>query len=127
ADGKRLLVTSLGDNRTWEIDPERLRVRRTYDVGDFAGAVSPDGSTFALGSRAGQVRLLDLRSGAVRSLTGRHEGSVRRMMFTPDGHTLVTSGDDGQAIAWNVHRGTVAERLDGHSGQVWGLDLTSDG
>ena len=127
ADGERIYLTSARDNRTWEIDPDGLRVRRSYPVGDFAGAVSPDGSVFALGGQTGRVRLLDLRSGRVRSFRGRHSGSVLRAIFTPDGGTLVTSGNDGEITAWDVDRGRVAERFTGHSGEVWGLDVTADG
>jgi WD40 repeat protein/DNA-binding SARP family transcriptional activator len=127
ADGERLFLTSVHDNRTWEIDPDRLQVRRTYSVGDVAGTVSSDGKVFALGSPTGQVRLLDLRSGEVRPLRGRHEGSVVKMLFTPDGRMLVSSGNDGEVIVWDVTRGAIAERLRGHSGLIWGLDLTSDG
>ena len=79
ADGERIYLTSAGDSRTWEIDPDGLRVRRTYPVGDFAGAVSPDGSVFALGGKTGRIRLLDLRSGQVRSFRGATHGSVLRM------------------------------------------------
>ena len=127
ADGERIYLTSAGDNRTWEIEPDGLRVLRTYPVGDFAGAVSPDGSMFALGGQTGRVRLLDLRSGQVRSFRGRHNGSVLRAIFTPDGGTLVTSGNDGEVIAWNVERGRIAERFTGQRGEVWGLDVTADG
>jgi WD40 repeat protein/DNA-binding SARP family transcriptional activator len=127
ADHERLFVTSAGDNQTWEVEPDGLRVRRSYPVGDFAGAVSPDGQEFALGSQTGRVRLLDLRSGQVRSFRGRHDGSVLRAMFTPDGGKIVTSGNDGQAIVWDVDRGTVLERFDGHTGEVWALDIPADG
>ena len=127
ADGKRLFATSVRDNRSWEIDPQELRIRRTYPVGDFVGAVSPDGQLLALGSETGHVRLLDLGSGAVRSLSGRHDGSVIRLAFTPDGSRLITSGADGQAIEWDVESGSVAERYSGHSGQIWGFDLQTDG
>jgi WD40 repeat protein/DNA-binding SARP family transcriptional activator len=127
ADGGRLYLTSAGDNRTWEIDPDGLRVLRSFPVGDLAGAVSPDGSLFALGGQTGRVRLLDLRSGQVRSFRGGHDGSVLGAIFTSDGGTLVTSGNDGQVIAWDVDRGRVAERFSGHSGEVGGLDVTADG
>jgi WD40 repeat protein len=127
ADGKRLFATSVRDNRSWEIDPQELRIRRTYPVGDFAGAVSPDGQLLALGSETGHVRMLDLGSGAVRSLSGRHDGSVLRLAFTPDGSRLITSGADGQAIEWDVESGSIAERYNGHSGQIWGFDLQADG
>ena len=126
ADGERVFLTSPRENRSWEIDPERLELVRTYRVGDFAGAVSPDGQVFALGSQRGRVRLLDLRSGEVRTLRGRHDGGVQRMTFTPDAHRLVTAGN-AQVTVWDVSRGAIAERLGGHSGSIWGLDTSTDG
>ena len=127
ADPRRLFLTSLRDNRTWELDLERLAVVRSWPVGDYAGAVSPDGRTFALGSRDGGVRLLDLTSGQIRPVEGGHDGRMVRMRFTPDGRTLVTSGTDGQVLVWDVERRTIAERFAGHSRPVDGLDLTADG
>ena len=128
AGSRHVFVTSLRDNRTWELDPDPLSVVRSWPVGDYAGAVSPDGRVFALGSETGGVRLLDLGSGRIRPLRGGHDGHVFRMRFTPDGRTLVTTGSDGQVLAWDVERGTVAQRFAGHSrGAIDGLDLTRDG
>jgi WD40 repeat protein/DNA-binding SARP family transcriptional activator len=127
ADRRRLFVSSVDDNATFEIDPQRLHVRKRYAVGDQAGAVSPDGRAFALGSQAGRVRLLDLRSGAVRRFAGRQQGAIERMRFTPDGRTLVTSAADGNVIAWDVARGEIREIFPGHSGGVWGLAVSTDG
>ncbi len=127
ADRERFFLTSLRENRTWELDPEPLRVVRSWPVGDSAGAVSPDGRSFALGSEAGRVRLLDLDSGQIRRLRGRHEGPVFRMRFTPDGRTLVTSGQQGQLFAWDAERGRIAQRFEGHTGGIEGLDITGDG
>ncbi|MGH2716372.1 MAG: hypothetical protein ACRDM7_21305, partial [Thermoleophilaceae bacterium] len=127
ADRQRVFLTSPKDDRTWEVDPEPLRVVRSFPAGDFSGAVSPDGTRFALGSREGRVRLLDLGSGEIRPLRGRHDGSVLRMAFTPDGRTLVTSGGDGEVLAWDVERGSTVQRLSGHSGEIDGLDLSGDG
>ena len=76
ADRERFFLTSLRDDRTWELDPEPLRVVRSWPVGDIAGAVSPDGRVFALGSEAGRVRLLDLDSGQTRSFAGGLDGPV---------------------------------------------------
>jgi WD40 repeat protein len=125
--GGRVFLTSMRDNRTWELDPEQLRVERSWQVGDAAGAVAPDGRRFALGSLTGEVRLLDLSSGQVRPLVGRHKGRVLRMRFTPDGATLVTTGVDGQVLVWDVERGVIAERLAAHDGEINALDLTADG
>jgi WD40 repeat protein/DNA-binding SARP family transcriptional activator len=127
ADRERFFLTSLLDSRTWELDPEPLRVVRSWPVGDFAGAVSPDGRVFALGSEAGRVRLLDLDSGQTRSFEGRVDGPVVRMRFTPDGRTLVTAGELGQLYKWDVERGAIAERLSGHTGNIDGLDVATDG
>ena len=111
ADRERFFLTSLRDDRTWELDPEPLRVVRSWPVGDTAGAVSPDGRVFALGSEAGRVRLLDLDSGQTSSFAGGLDGPVYRMRFTPDGRTLVTAGELGQLSTWDVERGAIAERL----------------
>ncbi|MEP6954652.1 MAG: BTAD domain-containing putative transcriptional regulator [Solirubrobacteraceae bacterium] len=127
ADGRRLFVSSVNDDATFEIDPQRLRVLHRYPVGAAAGAVSPDGRAFALGSQAGGVRLLDLRSGAVGRFAGRHQGAIERMRFTPDGRTLVTSAADGNVIAWDVARGEIRETFPGHSGDVYGLAVSTDG
>jgi WD40 repeat protein len=127
-DRRRLFVTSQKDGETSMIDSERLRVMARWPVGDFSGTVNLDGSAFALGSQEGEVRLLDLRSGRVRSFTGRHEGAVHTMKFTPDGRTLVTSGSDGNLIVWDVAGGAIRETLAGHAaGQLWGLDVSPDG
>ena len=127
ADRERFFLTSQSENLTWELDPEPLRVVRSWPVSDSAGAVSPDGAVFALGSEAGRVRLLDLDSGQIRPLRGRHEGGVSRMRFTPDGRTLVTSSETGELFAWDVERGGIAQRFAGHTGEIGGLDLTGDG
>ena len=127
ADRRRMFLTSRQDDRTWELDTERLRVVRSWPVGDFAGAVSPDGREFALGSETGRIRLLDLTSGQVRPMADTHRGEVSRMRFTPDGRTLVTSDQDGRVLAWDVDRRSISQRFTGHSRAVDGLDLTADG
>jgi WD40 repeat protein len=128
ADGRRLFVTVPQENATYAIDPERLRVARRYPVGDLAGAVSPDGRRFALGSDDGRLRTLDLRSGRIRRLRGGHEAAIADMIFTPDGETVVSSDVAGDIVAWDVERGELRETFSGHSeGTVWDLAVSSDG
>ncbi len=128
ADRQRLFMTSAEDDQTTMIDADSLRVVQRWPAGDVVGAVSADGSAFALGSQEGDVRLLDLRSGRVRRFAGRHEGSVGAMRFTPDGRTLVTSGADGVLNVWDVARGEIREKLTGHAkGEVYGLSISPDG
>ena len=100
---------------------------KRYPAGDVAGAVRPDGRLFALGSARGGLRLLNLRSGEVRRLSGRHDAAVDSVGWTPDGRTVVSSGDDGSVIAWDVKRGELRETLSGHSEGDVDLAVSSDG
>jgi WD40 repeat protein/DNA-binding SARP family transcriptional activator len=127
ADGRRAFLTSERDDRTWEVDPRRLRIVRTYAVGAPIGVVSPDGRRFAFGGADGRVRVLDLASGRVRRLEGRHRAAVEGMQFASDGRTLLTAGDDGRVIVWDVERGARVETFAGHTGNVGGLSLSGDG
>jgi WD40 repeat protein len=126
SDRRRVFVTSEGDV-TYEIDARTLRVVRRYPAGGRAGALSADGTTLALGSQDGTVRLLDVRSGRVRRLAGRHEAAVANLALTPDTQKLVTSDGAGDVIVWDVAKGEIDERLSAHRGVVWGLTVSPDG
>ncbi len=127
ADRRSLFLTSPGDDRTWQLDTETLRVVRSWPVGGVAGAVSPDGTAFALTTESGELRLLDLASGDVRPFSGRHDDSINRVEFTPDGRRLVTADVGGNLYVWDVVRGAIAQRLPGHVREINGLDISPDG
>ena len=95
ADGDRSVVVR---------DARTLRPLRRFPALAYAGAVSPDARTFAIGGQDGSVRFLDLRTGKLRTASGRHAGAVQSAVFTPDGRFLVTVGDDANAIVWDVAR-----------------------
>ena len=96
--GNRVFITNPGEDATWEIDPAAMRVVRRHPAGGTFVAVQPDGAGIALGSEDGGVRLLDLRTGEVQALAGRHRAEVAHIVFTPDGGTLVSSGADGSLL-----------------------------
>jgi len=125
--GDRVFVSSQLDDATYALDPRTLHLRRLYRAGGLASALSPDRRTLALGSDDGTVRLLDLRSGDVRGLRGRHTANVVKLAFAPDARTLVSSGGDGDVIAWDLARRAIRERFSGHEGQVYGLAISPDG
>jgi WD40 repeat protein len=111
----RLLATS--DRAIVAIDAETFRVIRRYPVGaEDAAALSPDGRTLATDAPDGGLRLLDLASGRVRTLTGRQDQLVEPRAFSPDGRTLSTSEDGGSVILWDVKKGVTTETLEGHAG-----------
>ena len=59
ADGRRLFLTVPQDNATYAVDPGRMRVLKRYPVGESPARSVPTGASFALGSAAGGLRLLD--------------------------------------------------------------------
>ena len=109
------------------VDAATLQVRRRIPVGGFVGGLSPDGRSVALGAPNGGVSILDLRSGELRALKGRHEDRVHGLVFTPDGRTLMTRSDDGKILVWDVESGRVRETLAGHTGPVPTFTLAEDG
>ena len=110
-DGRLLVSTDRGVKA---IDAETLRVIRRYPVSGAADALSPDGRTAAIEAANGGVRLLDLASGRVRTLTGAGDEAARA--FSPDGRTLSTAEDSGNVILWEVEAGVPIETLEGHTG-----------
>ncbi len=121
----RLLVS--GADETFVVDAATLRVRRRFPVGGSTNGLSPDGRSAALGHEDGSVVVLDLRTGKLRTLAGRHEDRVQGVEFTPDGRTLASRGDDGRILIWNLRSGTVRETLTGHAGPITRLLVGDDG
>jgi WD40 repeat protein/DNA-binding SARP family transcriptional activator len=113
--------------RTYAIDPETLRVVRSYPAGGRSAGISADGRTLALGGKGGRVRLLDLDSGRVRALVGRHRAPLNAEAFAPDGRTLATGAADGTVIAWDLRTRRPTETLEGHGAGVWDEAFSPDG
>jgi WD40 repeat protein len=126
-DRRSVFATSAGDDRTYEIDADTLRVTGQWPVGGGTGAVSPDARTYALGLEDGAVRLVDLRSGHVRALPRSHHAGLQNLVFTPDGATLATGDEDGAVMTWDVATGRVRERLSGHTDAIQGMEVSADG
>jgi len=95
-------------------------------VGGFS-ANSADGATLAIGGKDGRVRLLDLASGRVQTLSGRHKAPVMDEAFSPDGRRLATAAEDGSVIVWDLREGRATETLKGHRDGVPNLAFSPDG
>ena len=107
--------------------PRTLRQVRTYRGGGRMAALAPDGRRLALGREDGSVALLDLRTGQLRTASGRHAAAVTAMSFTPDGRTLVSAGDDRRLIVWDVDAAAQRETLEGHGGRITEVAIAPDG
>ena len=121
----RLLYS--GSDETFLVDTETLRILRRVPVGGWSAGLAPDGRHAALGGEDGSVRILDLRTGKARTLSGRHEDRVQGLEFSSDGRTLATKSDDGRVLVWDVRSGTVRETLTGHTGAIPSIVGSADG
>ena len=122
------LVTSSEDDRAIVVrDAATLATLRRFQGGTWAAAISRDGRRMALGAVNGSVRLVDLRTGAVRPLSAGHAAEVLEVRFSPDGRRLLSAGDDGRVLVWDVARGELLETLQGHAGRVRGVAVGAGG
>jgi WD40 repeat protein/DNA-binding SARP family transcriptional activator len=104
------------------------RAPRAIFRGDIStAALSQDDHQLAVGRADGSVGLSDLRTGARRTLSGRHDGFVDSVTFSPDDRTVVSTGDDGRVIAQAAEGSGPATVLTGHQGRVWSAVFSADG
>ena len=123
--GSNSIATSRG--RTIEIlNPRTGRVARTIGGATPTYAISPDGSTLAIGLGTGDVQLMDLVSGRRRLLRAPSTFSMLGLGFSPDGRTLAAGGENGIVMTWDVASGT-ARSLQGQTGNVIGVAFSGDG
>ena len=127
ADRRRLFVTSEPEDVTYELDTADLRVIARHPAGGSAVALHPDEDLLAVGAVDGLVRFVELSSGRVHRLAGKHDAEVSAMEFSADGRTLVSGDSHGGLIAWDVAHRVLRERLEGHAAEVSTLAITPDG
>jgi WD40 repeat protein len=133
SDGRRMLAA--GEGGIIVRDAANLRVLKSFTIRrrnspgySTAYALSSDDRTLAIGGEDGSVRLLDLRTGKVRTAADRHGAPIIHVRFTPNGRTVVSTGEDGDVVLWDVRQATTAgETLSGHAGAVGSAKITRDG
>jgi WD40 repeat protein len=65
-------------------------------------AMSPDGSTLAVGRGDGSIRLWDTAKWTEKASLDGHGSFTFAIEFAPDGQTLVSSGNDGTVRFWQT-------------------------
>lgn len=101
---------------------ELRRFRLPCDM--FLAAVAPDGRTMACmaeSTRSGLVRLVDLKSGAVRTHgSGR---PINSLAFSPDGRSLATASGENEISIWDPSSGKLLKSLPTEAkGVAWSRD-----
>jgi serine/threonine protein kinase/WD40 repeat protein len=118
-----------GELQCWSLSDDHVQRAWTAPVQADAMALSPDGTTVALGERSGTVRLLDAYDGTMRSRlepVDEHEGPAQALAFAPSGRVLAVGTKAGLVRLWQLggRRPEPLVRLPGHRGAV--LALTYD-
>jgi WD40 repeat protein/class 3 adenylate cyclase len=125
----------IGNSRVSFFDTKTLRLRRRVSFSQPSGtstlvgssALSPDGTTLAIGSDNGSVTFIDLRTGRSALGQGGHTAAVVSTVYSPSGSRFVSTSEDGSVVLWDSRTRTPIERLYGHAGRVLGVAFSSDG
>jgi WD40 repeat protein len=129
--GPRVMVVTA--HRVTTYDASTLRQLRALTIRPMsvlpsAAAISPSGSTIALGSQDGSVSFVDAGTGRLRrGVSGQHSAAVASAVFSPSGATAMSVGDDGKVIIWNPGSGRRLVSLPGPAGHIQDAQLSPDG
>ncbi|MCA9309652.1 MAG: protein kinase, partial [Phycisphaerales bacterium] len=110
ADELMVAVTSLyhadTGNAVRRVSLETGEVLAEYETAEVPStiALSPDGTSVALGCRMRSVRVLRADDLSVLRECGGHRGWVRDIEYAPDGSTCASIGSDGIRV-WDVRTG----------------------
>jgi WD40 repeat protein len=125
---ERLVTYDEEDRSTVIRDAATLRPLRRFAGSGSIATMSSAAGLVAFGGRDGSVRLLDLRTGGLRSARGGHDGPVVAMRFNRGGDRLVTADRAERLIVWDPRRATAVETLEARGiGPVQDLAVAADG
>jgi len=126
-DGRSVVTASPGGELAWWDLGNRKKTRELeIPVGQRALALSPDGLTAAIGLDRG-IRLIDVRTRAVREVNGALASDPIWLLFSPDRKRLVSTSRDGTVTVWDADAMTPLETLRGHSRAVQQPVFSNDG
>jgi WD40 repeat protein len=96
-------------------------------VGDFALAITPDGSKIISGSHDHSIKIWDNNSEDVAHELFGHTDWVEAVAVSRNGQYLISGSFDQRLIVWDMESGTLLHTLEGHSGPVVALAVTPCG
>ena len=91
-------------------------------------AISPDGSTLAIGHAAdgGQIRLWDVATHRTIGATKEKIDLADELVFSGDGKRLISASTDQTIRVWNVATQACEKIFRGHRSEVWHVALFPD-
>ena len=89
-------------------------------------AFSPDGKKIVSRSQDNNVRLWNVNTGQLLTLTG-HTNDVLSVSFSPDRKTIASCSDDGTVRLWNADTGQPLRTITGYTEPIFSIALGPDG
>jgi RNA polymerase sigma factor (sigma-70 family) len=133
-DGKTLASGSRDQTvKLWNVTTDKEQTVYQGHTADAFGSVafSPDGTTLTSESHDaqlnGEIRLLDVATGRVKTHLRGHTDTVRSVAFSRDGKSLASGSADDTIKLWDVASGKNIRTCEGHSGIVFAVAFSPDG
>jgi len=99
---------------------------RTVFLDSPASTLSCWNNTVAIGSRPGDIIILDTITGSQIAILSGHTRQVHCVTFSSDGTSLVSGSDDKTVKLWDVQTGGVVKTFSGHTSVVYSVSISAD-
>jgi len=99
---------------------------RTVSLGSFTQTLSYWNNTVAVGSRPGDIIILDTITGNQTAVLSGHTHEVNCVTFSSDGTSLVSGSHDKTVKLWDVQTGGVVKTFSGYTSVVWSVSISAD-
>lgn len=128
-DGKYLAAGGWGKMTTkvWHTDSWEMAYEIEGHSGRTCVGFSPDGRTLATSGADCVIRLLDLSTGKMRSISTGHQKLISSVVFSPDAKTLAVACEDSLVTLWDVASRKQIQILEGHADIVFAVAYSPDG
>ena len=99
---------------------------RTIFLSSFTWTLSYHNGTIAIGSKPGDIIILDSTAGIQRAVLSGHTDEVMCVEFSSDGTLLVSGGLDNTVKLWDIQTGGVVKTFSGHTDRVRCVSISMD-
>jgi len=99
---------------------------RTVLLNDAPWSLSYWNNTIAVGSKNGDILILNAITGSQTAVLPGHTDTVKSVTFSSDGTSLVSGSGDNTVKLWDMQTGGVVRTFHGHTNLVWSVSISAD-